>query len=308
MRPLTSQQISGTWATLLLPINDDDSIDFRPLSNDIDYLLTTGVDGIYSHGTAGEFYSLAEDEFDQINILLAEKCERSGLPFQIGASHMSAQTSLERVRRAAQSKPGAIQVILPDWFPVSMAEAMAFLERVAAAASPIGLVIYNPPHAKRRLHPDDYKQLAEALPALVGMKVAGEPQWYAELHRCAPGLSMFVPGHQLATGVRLGATGSYSNVACLNPVAAKLWNNQMSTNYDAALALEGKIQDFLNECIVPFRDQGGHSNQALDKLMAAIGGWSAAGTRLRWPYRGIDESEALRLRGILRERLPEFVS
>ena len=119
---------------------------------------------------------------------------------------------------------------------------------------------------------------------------------------------MFVPGHQLATGVPLGATGSYSNVACLHPVAAKRWNEQMATDYDAALALEGKIQNFLEECIVPFRDRGGHSNQALDKLMAAVGGWSAAGTRLRWPYRGIDESEALRLRVILRERLPEFVS
>jgi dihydrodipicolinate synthase/N-acetylneuraminate lyase len=308
MNPLSSQQISGTWATLLLPINADDSIDFGRLGNDIDYLLTTGIDGIYSHGTAGEFYSLTEVEFDQINTLLAEKCERTGMPFQIGASHMSAQTSLDRVRRATQLKPGAIQVILPDWFPVSMAEAKAFLERVAAAASPIGLVIYNPPHAKRRLQPDDYMQLAEAVPAVVGVKVAGEPQWYAELHRCTPALSMFVPGHQLATGVRLGATGSYSNVACLHPVAAKRWNGQMATDYEAALALEGNIQGFLEECIVPFRDKGGHSNQALDKLMAAIGGWSAAGTRLRWPYRGIDEKEALRLRNILRDRLPDFVS
>jgi 4-hydroxy-tetrahydrodipicolinate synthase len=79
MKPLTSQQIKGTWATLLLPINEDESIDFGRLGEDIDYLLTSGVDGIYAHGTAGEFYSLTESEFEQINILMAEKCERAGL-------------------------------------------------------------------------------------------------------------------------------------------------------------------------------------------------------------------------------------
>ncbi len=308
MKPLTSRQISGTWATTLLPINEDDSIDFSRLSQDLDYLLTTGVDGIYAHGTAGEFYALTEDEYDRINAVLAEKCERAGLPFQIGASHMSPQTSLERVRRAAQLKPGAIQVILPDWFPVSIVEAKAFLSRLAEAASPIGLILYNPPHAKRYLQPDEYAQLVEAAPAVVGAKVANDAQWYAELHRRVPGISMFVAGHQLATGMLVGASGAYSNVACLHPVGAKRWNELMETDSDAALALEARIQAFLDEFIVPFRSRGGHSNQALDKLMAAIGGWSAAGTRLRWPYRGIEESEALRLRKIARERLPDFIS
>jgi dihydrodipicolinate synthase/N-acetylneuraminate lyase len=239
---------------------------------------------------------------------VAEKCEKARLPFQLGASHMSAQISIERVRRAAALKPGGIQVILPDWFPVSMAEARAFLERVAEVAAPVSLVIYNPPHAKRILQPEDYGELFAAVPALVGVKIAGESQWYAELRRLLPQISIFVPGHQLATGIRVGASGSYSNVACLHPVAAKRWNQLMTTDYEAALALEGKIQSFLTEFILPFREKRGHSNQALDKLLAAIGGWTAAGTRLRWPYRGIDLSEVPRLREIARERLPDFVS
>jgi hypothetical protein len=80
----------------------------------------------------------------------------------------------------------------------------------------------------------------------------------------------------------------------------------MPADYDAALALERKLTGFLEECILPFRTKGGHSNQALDKFMAAIGGWSAAGTRLRWPYRGVDESQIQPLRRIARQRLPGF--
>ena len=75
MKPLTSTQISGTWGTTLLPINKDESIDFGRLSQDLDYLLTSGVDGIYTNGTAGEFYAQSEGEFDRINTLVAEKCE-----------------------------------------------------------------------------------------------------------------------------------------------------------------------------------------------------------------------------------------
>jgi dihydrodipicolinate synthase/N-acetylneuraminate lyase len=45
----------GTWATLLLPINLHDSVDYIRLGKEIDVLIASGVDGIYSNGTAGEF-------------------------------------------------------------------------------------------------------------------------------------------------------------------------------------------------------------------------------------------------------------
>jgi len=306
MKPLKSREITGTWATLLLPINEDESIDFSRLADEIDCLLATGVDGIYTNGTAGEFFAQSEDEFDRIHALLAEKCESAGRPFQIGASHMSAQISLSRVRRAAALKPSAIQIILPDWVPVSLEEAIAFLQRVAAAAGSVGLVLYNPPHAKRVLQPADYTRLAAAVPALVGLKVGGEKEWYADIRRRAPQVSMFVPGHQLATGYTVGAAGSYSNVACLQPAAAKRWNELMKVSIQAALALEAKIQRFMNDHILSFREQRGYSNAALDKLLAAIGAWSNVGTRLRWPYRWIEGSEAKRLRPIARHLVPEL--
>lgn len=106
MNPLTSQEIKGTGATLLLPINRDESIDYARLADEINVLLKSGVDGIYSNGTAGEFYAQTEQEFDEVSRLLAEKCEKAGMPFQIGASHTSAQVSLSRLQRASQLKPG----------------------------------------------------------------------------------------------------------------------------------------------------------------------------------------------------------
>jgi len=53
---LTHKNLQGNWGTLLLPINDDESIDFARLSDEIDYLIDAKIDGIYSNGTAGELH------------------------------------------------------------------------------------------------------------------------------------------------------------------------------------------------------------------------------------------------------------
>jgi dihydrodipicolinate synthase/N-acetylneuraminate lyase len=59
------------WATLLLPLNADDSVDFTRLESQAQALGETSVDGLYAHGTAGEFQTLTEDEFDRVNQVLA---------------------------------------------------------------------------------------------------------------------------------------------------------------------------------------------------------------------------------------------
>jgi len=204
-------------------------------------------------------------------------------------------------------RPGAIQVILPDWFPLTNEEAIRFLEGAAAESSPIPLVLYNPPHAKRELTPADFGALARAVPALVGVKVAhSSSEWCAAFRRECPGLALFVPGHDLATGFSHGAHGSYSNVACLSPAGAVRWFRQMRSDLGSALELETRVRQFLSNHILPFRRDHGISNQGLDKLLAAIGGWAHVGTRLRWPYSFIPEDAALRLRPVARELMPEL--
>ncbi len=307
MQPLIASQIRGNWATVLLPVTDDDAVDLTRLDHQLHAIIAAKVDGLYTNGTAGEFYNQTTAEFAAASELVAERCNAAKLPFQLGASHMSPVETLERVRIAAALTPSAIQVILPDWFRVTDEEAIAFLWRVAEQARPIGLVLYNPPHAKRVLTPSDIGTLADAVPALLGVKVAdGDAAWYTAMRPHMPRLSVFVPGHHLATGVANGAAGAYSNVACLSPAGAQRWTNQMQTDLPAALAVEQRVRDFMSEHIAPLITTQGYTNQAVDKLLAAIGDWAPIGTRLRWPYRSIDPTVADQLRPIAHQMLPEF--
>jgi dihydrodipicolinate synthase/N-acetylneuraminate lyase len=143
---------------------------------------------------------------------------------------------------------------------------------------------------------------------LVGLKTAGgDDAWYAAMREHLGRLSVFVPGHLLASGVRRGAHGAYSNVACLNPLAAQRWTDQMQVDLAGALELEKRLRQFMEGCIAPFIMEHHYCNAACDRFMALLGGWAEVGERMRWPYRWISAGEAARLRPVAQALIPEFI-
>jgi dihydrodipicolinate synthase/N-acetylneuraminate lyase len=226
------------------------------------------------------------------------------LPFQLGAGHPSGHRSLELIRRAAALAPDAIQVVLPDWLPLTPEEVLAAVDRMARVADGVPLVLYNPPCAKTQLDPTLFARLADEVPALIGIKVpGGDDAWFHRMTRTR--LAIFVAGHTLASGVTRGAVGSYSNVACLNPAGAVRWYEQMLTDPPAALDVERRLQRFFADHITPLSRQG-YCDPALDKTLAAIGGWAPVGTRVRWPHRFVPSDVVPALREAARQAVPEL--
>jgi dihydrodipicolinate synthase/N-acetylneuraminate lyase len=303
---LSRASLRGTWASVLLPIRPDDTIDFDGVQGQLDHLTTSGVDGVYAHGTAGEFFTLTEDEFDQLNELLVSACRTAGVACQIGASALGAQGSRNLVRRAARWQPDAIQVILPNWQPLSFAEVVRTLEGFVAAADGLPLVLYNPPMATTVLTPEQLGRLADRFPELVGVKVAGgDDTWFERIRAAIGDLALFVAGHTLASGIARGASGAYSNVACLSPAGAARWQSQMRSDARAALATEHRIQDFLRVHVSPWQ-LSGLSNAAVDKALARAGAWSTITARLRWPLSSMSDDAADRLGRLARATIPEL--
>ena len=150
--PSTGPALRGTWGTVLLPIRPDQLIDFDLLGSELDVLLKVGLAGVYTCGTAGEFHTLDEDEFDHLSEVVAGKSKRASVAFQIGASHMSGQICMSRIRRARSLAPAAIQVILPDWLPLSPVEVHRAVEQMVASGRPRAGSAVQPPPREDSLH------------------------------------------------------------------------------------------------------------------------------------------------------------
>jgi dihydrodipicolinate synthase/N-acetylneuraminate lyase len=179
---------------------------------------------------------------------------------------------------------------------------------MAAEAAPSPLIVYNPPHGKRQLSPDEWRLIADRVPGVAGMKVAGgEDGWYAAMQPLFERLSVFIPGHTLAEGIARGAHGAYSNVACLSPAGARRWHDLCLRDLPAARALGARISAFWLAQISPIIRRDGLSPVAADKTAAVAGGWLPGLTpRVRWPYRSVPLENAAQIGAVARAELPEL--
>lgn len=149
-------------------------------------------------------------------------------------------------------------------------------------------------------------RLLDAVPSLVGLKVAGGgPDWYDSMRDVLARCAVFVPGHHLATGTAQGARGSYSNIAALSPSGAAQWYETSHTDPAAAVDLERRIAAWFARHVTPLQDAG-VGNPALDKFLAAAGGWCDVGLRVRWPYDSAPETAVDEARQHARDRLPDL--
>jgi dihydrodipicolinate synthase/N-acetylneuraminate lyase len=307
MRPLSAATLHGVWGTVLLPLEADGSIGWERLKHEIELLVASDLDGVYAHGTAGEFHTLDEADFERVSRLLAVACTRARRPFQIGASHPVPQVTLERIVRTRDLAPGAFQVVLPDWVAPSEQECVAFLSRVAETAAPVPLVLYNPPHAKTVLGPRQLARLVDAVPSVIGIKVVdGDIDWYNAMAHVLERCAVFIPGHRMATGLARGASGSYSNVAALSPPGAAHWYATTRADPDAGADLERRIGELFAHHVVPLQRRG-FCNPALDKFLATIGDWCGVGLRVRWPYASVPPDAVEPARQAARDLVPELI-
>lgn len=297
----------GIWGAVLLPVKDGDSIDMGALAELVDILCGSGVAGIYTNGTAAEFFNQTEAEFDAITDLVLDRAGRAWVPVQIGVSNSNPRIARDQLRRIAASDAVAAQITLPDWWPPSEAEQDRFIDGMSEASG-LPLILYNPPTAKVRLDLEGIARLRARSASLVGVKVAGgDADWYAQRRDRLGDLSVFVAGHTVAFGRPLGADGAYSNVACLSPWGAVRHWDMIETDPEAATEIETRFRRFLHDTMIPLARDHGLSDAALDKAMASAGGWGPIGPALLWPYSSATSEMVEAIRTSARHHVPDLL-
>ncbi|MFT4540074.1 MAG: 4-hydroxy-tetrahydrodipicolinate synthase [Planctomycetota bacterium] len=308
MNPLTANDLRGVWAPTLPPFWPDDSLAEEQLEHALQRMAASGIHGIDDGGTRVESQQLSAEECLRIAELVTRVCSASGTPFQLGVGSKDPELACERIRALAEFEPGAIGVLLPDTESGSHEEILAVLHSYAEAAGSIGLVLDHPPHASMDLAPKACRSIRESIPTVIGARIGlGTEQWYEEWHKEVEGMSIFVPGHHHVTGKARGADGSCSNIAWMSPKGVLEINELCDGQMPKATDIESRVQCFLITNVLPFQIEECYSSEALDKLLAAAGGWMNGNARLRSPQAWIADERVAHVRAAAIREIPWFL-
>ena len=313
MNRLKSKDIFGVWAGSVMCWDEKFRFDVDAYAASVKQLIRHKPHGIYTTGSTGEFYAIDFDEFKVMVDIQSRLCGEAGIPLQIGCC-ADATHKVVRLLEYAASKPqvGAAQVVLPYWMELNNREVVQFFKDMHSACPDLPLVHYNVARAKQFLHACDYLKILEVCPSLVGVKYTSADSKFGSLQNdilATPMLSYFVGEHMLASGMQIGARGSYSSVICISPAyMQKYYAAATSGKWDQAIRMQQQVARFLTEVDLLIGKAGeGESDPVVDKAMAVASGFLQAHQRCRPPYIGWSDKSIAVLRELMIKSFPEFV-
>lgn len=159
----------GILPAMITPMTEDGKVNIAALRKLIDYLIDGGVDGIFSIGTTGEFYSITDAEYQTVLEVTVDQV-RGRVPVYAGANSISTQKSIDLVK-IADSVGGisAISVLTPFFISLTQNEMYKHFEAIAGSTD-ISIILYdNAPKTHLTIKPATVAKLA-AIENIVGIK------------------------------------------------------------------------------------------------------------------------------------------
>lgn len=307
IKPLTRQTLNGVWSALILPWTKTDKLDERRFRREIRSYAGTGVSGVYTGGTTGEFYAQDDATYERVSAIACEEAHAIGLPVQIGASALSTRTVIGRMKAVKGFKPDAFQIALPFWLELKDEEVRRFVHEIAAAAGSTPIVLYVTGRSKRRIDPKFMGKLAREVPTFIGTKDTGlDVPGLKSMLKAVSDLAIF-GGEDFYTKLPAGGKGGYCSVTGFNaPKIVELYRLCAAGRLDEAKPLAEAVHRFLYEALVPMVKKPGLWDSAIDRIQRVAGGGDV-GLRCQSPYLSGTEADVKRVIAWCRKHTPELL-
>ncbi len=163
----------GIISVLQTPFDDRGAVDYPCLERLIETAIRDGVQGFLAPAVASEVSCLKREERLEL-IRFVSTTLRGRVAFIVGASSPRLEECQELVRRAADVKPDACLVAVPEALYQSPTTIPGFFRSVSDGC-PLPLVIQDLQWNGPGLSLDTVAQLRAAVPQLVGLKIETVP-------------------------------------------------------------------------------------------------------------------------------------
>jgi len=233
-------ELRGTGVAVVTPFNEDRNIDFRALSNLIDYLIVGKVEYIVSMGTTGESVVLTKEEKEKVVSFTKEKIN-GRVPFVVGIGGNNTAAIVEQIKTTDFTGVDAILSVSPAYNKPTQ-EGIYQHFKVIAETCPVDIILYNvPDRTSSNMTAELTLRLANDFDNIVAVKEAsGNMRQIMQVLRDRPKGFKVLSGDDALTlpMVLMGADGAISVQAIAQPYEfSEMVRQGLAGNLEKARAL-----------------------------------------------------------------------
>jgi len=213
---LTREKFKGIFCLMPTPYTKDGKFDEETFRENVRIMCKTGIHGISTTGTVGEFHTLPWEDHKRLIKALVEEIESDVFSVP-GCSGVNTQEAIMKTRYAQECGADAVMNVVPFYQKLTNNECIAFYEELAKACPNIGFVVYNNPDtAKVLLGREVFEKLAR-IPTVCGSKeIVPDFEHWMNITR-VPGLSFLHVDLMMVPSMMWGGKGNFSGMACMKP-------------------------------------------------------------------------------------------
>ena len=160
--------VRGIIPAMVTPLNRDETVDEDGIREIVNFLIDSGVHGVFVCGSQGESYALTKDEKRRV-IEIAVDEVNGRVPVYAGTGAVTTEMSIELSRYAVDVGADAVTIVTPYFIKPSQDELYMHYRRIAESVDIPVLIYNNPGRTNVNLEAETVKKLAE-IDNIVGIK------------------------------------------------------------------------------------------------------------------------------------------
>jgi len=256
------------------PFAKDGSVNHGDLAANIDRLIKAGATGVIAAGCTGEFWSLSDNERNEI-YRTARRSVGPAATTIVGAAAITPNAVIEALHAAKEAGCDAGLVMPPYFAHLNDAEIIAHYETVASKA-PLPIVLYNiPGNAGNALTPAIVDRLADLDPVVAIKESSGDWLNFQETLTVARDRILVFCGPSSTIGVPSILAGCDGLIDCFPNVWERcldLWTLTKAGRIDEAWDVQHRAQQLTRLFVSEGRTLYPSTKAAMDHLGFPGGG------------------------------------
>lgn len=243
---------TGAGVAIVTPMNEDSSINFDRLGENIDYQIENGTDAIIICGTTGESSTMTDEEHTECIRYAVERTNKR-IPVIAGTGSNDTKYAIELSQEAQKLGADGLLLVTPYYNKTSQRGLVAHYNAIANNVD-IPIILYNiPSRTGVNIAIDTYVQLADNKNIVAVKEASGNIGYVAKIMNAIGNKMDVYSGNddQIVPLMSLGAKGVISVLSNVMPKAThQMAQYCLDNDFHSASKMQLELLDLINHLFI----------------------------------------------------------